>query len=83
MYQLFKAYILKESNARFLGLIMYYIHSQRWWPTLKIHLSVSVSVQDINDSPNERVLLQLRDAEKLVHRQRPILVQVQLVEAVA
>ena len=51
--------------------------------TLEIHLSISVCVQYINHSSYQRILLQLRNSEKLLHRERPILVQVQLLEALA
>ncbi len=51
--------------------------------TLEVHLSVPVSVQNVDHSPHQRVLLQLRDAHKLLHRQRAILIHVQLLEASA
>lgn len=51
--------------------------------TLKIHLSVSVCVQYVNHSSYQRILLQLWDGEKLLHRERPILVQVKFLEALA
>ena len=50
---------------------------------MKIHLSITVCVQDVNDPSHKRVLLQLRDAHELVNRERPVLIEVELLEASA
>ena len=66
-----------SKHSRMLSDFLFLVH------TLEIHLSISVCVQYIYHSSYQRILLQLRNSEKLLHRERPILVQVQLLEALA
>lgn len=50
---------------------------------LKVHLAVTVRVEDVYDALNERILLQLRQRHELVDAQGARVVQVELLEALA
>ena len=46
------------------------------WRTLEVDLSVSVSIENVNHSPYQRVLLQFWYTEEFVYRQRTIFVEI-------
>lgn len=48
--------------------------------TFKVHLSVPVRVEDLDDPLDQRVLLQLGQRHELLHAERARVVQVQLLE---
>lgn len=50
---------------------------------LEVHLSIAVSVEDVNNALHQRVLLQLRQRHELVDGQGARVVQVQLAETLA
>lgn len=47
------------------------------------HLSIAISIEDVDDALHERVLLQLGQRHELVDGERPAVVQVQLAESLA
>lgn len=51
--------------------------------TFEVDLAVAVSVEDVDDSLHERVLLQLGQLHELVDAQRPRVVEVELLEALS